>query len=114
MQLASKMRFVAVQFSALLDDDLWLRNARHSNAMAARLAGAVTGLPGVEVAQPVQGNAVFAVVASAVAAKLQETWNFGVWAELPAGRCLVRWMAAFDTGPRDVDAFASDIAGLTG
>jgi threonine aldolase len=114
MQLASKMRFVAVQFSALLEADLWLRNARHANAMAGRLADAVAELPGVEVAQPVQGNAVFAVVASTLAAKLQETWNFGVWAELPAGRSLVRWMAAFDTGPQDVDAFASDIAGLAG
>jgi threonine aldolase len=113
MQLASKMRFVAVQFCALLHDDLWLRNARHANTMAARLAAAVTGLSGVEVAQPVQGNAVFAVVASAVAAKLQETSNFSVW-ELHAERSLVRWMAAFDTGPEDVDTFASDIAELTG
>jgi threonine aldolase len=114
MQLASKMRFVAVQFSALLDADLWLRNSRHANTMAARLADAVADLPGVELAQRVQGNAVFAVVASTVAAKLQETWNFGVWAELPDGRSLVRWMAAFDTEPQDVDAFASDVAGLAG
>ena len=36
MQLSSKMRFVAAQFVALLTDDLWLRSARHANAMAAR------------------------------------------------------------------------------
>ena len=35
MQLASKMRFVSVQLEALLAGDLWLRNARHANAMAA-------------------------------------------------------------------------------
>src|SRR5262249_17419178 len=34
MQLASKMRFLAAQFGALLDGQLWLRNARHANAMA--------------------------------------------------------------------------------
>jgi threonine aldolase len=35
-QLTSKMRFVSAQLIALLDGDLWLRNARHANAMAAR------------------------------------------------------------------------------
>src|SRR5581483_353225 len=34
MQLASKMRFVAAQFEALLSGNLWLQNARHANAMA--------------------------------------------------------------------------------
>ena len=36
-QLPSKMRFVAAQFIALLDDDLWIRLAEHSNAMCERL-----------------------------------------------------------------------------
>ena len=47
MQLASKMRFVSAQLVALLEGDLWLRSARHANAMAARLAAAVRDLPGV-------------------------------------------------------------------
>ncbi len=37
-QLTSKMRFVAAQFGALLQDDLWRENAAHANAMARRLA----------------------------------------------------------------------------
>ena len=37
MQLASKMRFVSAQLLALLDGDMWWRNATHSNAMAQRL-----------------------------------------------------------------------------
>ena len=37
MQLASKMRFVSAQLLALLDGDLYLRNARQANAMATRL-----------------------------------------------------------------------------
>ena len=45
-QLPSKMRFVAAQFNALLDDELWLRSARHANAMAARLHEAVADAPG--------------------------------------------------------------------
>ena len=56
MQLASKMRFVSAQFDALLSGDLWLRNARHANAMAQRLAAAVRDLPGVTVQRPVAGQ----------------------------------------------------------
>ncbi len=59
-QLASKMRFVSAQFEALLTGDLWLRSARHANAMAARLAAAVDGIDGVEITHPVEANAVFA------------------------------------------------------
>jgi len=45
MQLASKMRFVSAQLIALYEDDLWLRNAAHANAMAARLrAGIEAGI----------------------------------------------------------------------
>ena len=44
MQLASKMRFVSAQLIALLDGEMWLRNASHSNAMAQRLrAVSMTG-----------------------------------------------------------------------
>ena len=43
MQLASKMRFLAAQFDALLGGDLWRRNASHANAMARRLAEAISG-----------------------------------------------------------------------
>ena len=60
MQLSSKMRFLAAQFNALLADDLWLRNAAHANAMAARLAAGLADIPGVEVVYPVQADAVFA------------------------------------------------------
>src|SRR5262249_9437702 len=59
MQLHSKMRFVSVQLEALLAKDLWLRNARHANAMAQRLADGVRAVDGVEVLHPVQANAVF-------------------------------------------------------
>ena len=62
MQLASKMRFISAQLVALLTDDLWLRNARHSNAMAARLYDAMTRIDGVTVVRPAQANSVFAIL----------------------------------------------------
>ncbi|MDX2560642.1 low specificity L-threonine aldolase [Streptomyces sp. TX20-6-3] len=102
MQLASKMRFVSVQLEALLAKDLWLRNARHANAMAQRLAAGVRELDGVEILYPVQANAVFARLPQEVTRRLQERFRFYFWDE-SAGD--VRWMCAFDTTEDDVDAF---------
>lgn len=107
MQLASKMRFVSAQFDALLTDELWLRSARHANAMAQRLAGAVRGLPGLAITQPVESNAVFAVLPKPVTERLQKRFRFYTWNEQTGE---VRWMAAFDTTEADIDAFAAAIA----
>jgi threonine aldolase len=106
MQLTSKMRFVSAQLDALLDGDLWLRNASHSNAMAQRLAAAVSSIDGVLVDRPVQANAVFAVLPAQVTQRLQEKHRFYVWDEHTGE---VRWMCSFDTTEDDIDAFAADI-----
>ncbi|WP_347593229.1 low specificity L-threonine aldolase [Acrocarpospora sp. B8E8] len=111
MQLASKMRFVSVQFEALLAGDLWLRNARQANAMARRLAAAVQDIDGVEITRPVQANAVFARLPAAAADRLRERFRFYTWnADLGE----VRWMCAFDLTEADVDAFAAAIAAELG
>jgi threonine aldolase len=105
-QLASKMRYLAAQFEALLHDQLWLRNARQANAMARRLAAGIAEVPGVRLWQPVESNAVFASLDPAHIARLQQDWDFYVW---DAAAHVVRWMTAFDTTEADVDAFAADI-----
>ena len=109
MQLSSKMRFLAAQFIGLLDDDLWLQNARHANAMASRLASGLTDLPGVDVVYPVESDAVFARLARQHVAELQREWTFHVWDETTS---VVRWMTAFDTQERDVDDFLAAIAAV--
>jgi threonine aldolase len=106
MQLGSKMRYLSAQLEALLTDDLWRRNAEHANAMARRLADAVRDLDGVRITQPVEANVVFAVLDPAVTEQLQQDWPFYVWDEHTGE---VRWMAAWDTAPEDVDAFAADV-----
>jgi threonine aldolase len=107
MQLASKMRFIAAQFEALLADELWLRTAAHANEMAERLAEAVRSIDGVTITQRVEANAVFAVLPPAATASLQERWAFYVWDESTGE---VRWMCSWDTTPEDVDEFAADVA----
>ena len=111
MQLASKMRFLAAQIVALLSDDLWRRNAAHANAMAARLATAVDGAPGVTVTDAVQANAVFALLDPVVTTTLQQEFPFYVWNEVTGQ---VRWMTSWATTEADVDAFAARIREVAG
>jgi threonine aldolase len=106
MQLASKMRFLAAQFDALLTDELWLRCAGHANAMAARLADAVEDLPGVTLTQPVQANAVFAVLPKTATATLLDQFPFYMWDEATGE---VRWMCSWDTTEDDVAGFAAAV-----
>lgn len=111
MQLASKMRYLSAQFIALLDDDLWLRNARHANAMSQRLASGVTDLPGVVLQHPVESNAVFASLRPRYVERLQRDWSFHVW-DGPGH--VARWMTAFDTTAGDVDAFVASVREVAG
>jgi threonine aldolase len=106
LQLASKMRFLAAQFDALLTGDLWLRCAGHANAMAARLAGALGEVEGLEITRPVQTNAVFAKLPPGVIANLRREFPFYVWDE-EANE--VRWMCSWDTTEEDVDGFATAV-----
>ena len=110
MQLASKMRFVSAQLLALFEGDLWLRNAAHANAMAARLRTAVEDVPGVEFSQPTQANGVFVRLPEGVADAVRERFFFYDW---DASVREVRWMCSFDTTAQDVDAFAALIRDAT-
>ena len=113
LQLASKMRFVSAQLVALLEGDLWLRNASHSNAMAQRLrrgveAGLADGsIRDVVFTQPTQANGVFATLPDGVADRLREHFRFYDW---DAAKNEVRWMCSFDTSENDIDAFLAAIA----
>jgi threonine aldolase len=106
MQLGSKMRFIAAQFTALLEDKLWLRSAQHANAMADRLAAGLTDVAGVTIRYPVQSNAVFAALSPERIRALQREWNFHTWDEREN---VVRWMTAFDTTEADVDGFLESV-----
>jgi threonine aldolase len=98
--LMSKTRFVSAQLEAYLEDDLWLRNARHANAMARRLGEGLGGLPGVTLRHPVEANEVFPALPEPMIAHLQGLgFQFHRW----EGDC-VRLVTAFNTASADVDA----------
>ena len=106
MQLCSKMRFMAVQFQAYFKNDLWRRNAEHSNRMAQLLYESVKGLPQVKVVYPVQANAVFAQLPRRIWQQLQQQYFFYEWDE---SADIVRWMCSFDTTEEDIAAFAETL-----
>jgi len=103
MQLASKMRFLAVQLETLLTNNLWLHNAQHSNRMAKLLEKEVSEIPQVKVVYKVEANGVFAQIPKHAICKLQERYFFYVWNE---EQSVVRWMCSFDTTEKDVKDFA--------
>jgi len=109
MQLASKMRFISVQFEAYLSSEVCLRNAEHANRMARLLFERVSGIKGITITQPVQANAVFAIIPRKIIRPLQEKYFFYIWNESISE---VRWMTSFDTTPEDLDGFCKFLASL--
>lgn len=106
MQLASKMRYIAVQFEALLTDNLWLRNAKQANAMAKLLASKIKDIHGIEITQPVESNGVFVSMPAELAEQLMQKYFFYPW-NVDKGE--YRWMTSFDMEEQDILDFVDAI-----
>jgi len=102
MQLVSKMRFVSVQFEALLKDDLWKKNAQHANKMAKLLADNLKDILEINIINKVEANTVFAVLPKKIIPILQKEFSFYLW---DPWTLTVRWMTSFDTNESDVVKF---------
>jgi threonine aldolase len=90
-QLASKMRFAAAAWLALLENGLWLANARRANAMAGKLASALSR-GGVKVVFSPEANAVFVQLPARVVATLQgRGWQFYKFIEPDVYRFMCSW-----------------------
>jgi len=96
--LASKMRFVSAQLSAMLKHDLWRTSAAHANGLAARIATAFQEIPGVELAAPVETNMVFARMSVEKAGRLRAGGAiFHDWQPPENGKLVARIATAFAT-----------------
>lgn len=98
-QRLSKMRFLSAQLEAYLTNDVWLRNARHANAMARRLRDAIAGA--VEIVRPVEANIVF------VRCPPPNGFLFGDWPIF--GPDVYRIVMGFSTSEHDVDELAQSL-----
>lgn len=112
-QLFSKSRFIAAQFEAYLQDNLWLDLARHANAMADRLREGFASLDSARLAWPTSSNEVFAILpkasAKAAEAKGARFYDWLVPRDMPEAvgqhEILIRMVTSFATTEEDVDQF---------
>jgi threonine aldolase len=102
--LVSKMRFLSAQLQAYLQDGVWLRNARHANAMAQQLAQGLGSLPGAKLVYPTEANEVFIELPEPVLQALEGA-GFRFYRWLGEGHHLIRLVTAFNTLPADVERF---------
>ncbi|MFG1423355.1 threonine aldolase family protein [Roseixanthobacter liquoris] len=107
----SKSRFLGAQMVAYLEGGLWRETARHANAMAARLAAGLAGVPGVALPVPTQANEVFAILPRPLHDALQAAGaHYYEWPRLASGlapigpdAAFVRLVCSFRTDPAEVD-----------
>jgi len=102
MQLASKMRYISAQYIAYFRDNLWERNASHSNSMAHLLAEKLDSVTGVRITQKVQSNGVFVIIPHDVAEKVMKQYFFYSWNEDISE---YRLMTSWDTTEEDINEF---------
>jgi len=117
--LASKHRFIAAQMEAFLQGDLWLRLARHANAMADALAAGLTAA-GCKPVWPVEANEIFVPLPAAIDGKLKaagasyypwKTESLPGGLSIPRDQTLVRLVTSFQTTKDDVDKFLAIVRG---
>lgn len=103
-QMPSKGRFQAAQLLAMIEDDVWLRNARAANAGAAQLARAAAG----RLLHPVEANEVFVQLRPDEAETLRAQ-GFGFYDWGAAGANEARFVVSWDTPAAAITALASAI-----
>jgi threonine aldolase len=109
MQLHSKMRFISAQFEALLTNDLWKRNAAHTNSLAKLLGSELSKIEGITVTQKIEANGVFAIMPAHIIEPLQKEYPFYVWVEKTNE---VRLMCSWDSTEDEVKRFIEKIKSL--
>jgi len=103
MQLASKMRFIAAQYTAYLTHDLWKECAEHSNSMALELEKRLSLIAGLKITQKVESNGIFVVMPREVAETLRREYFFYPWNEVMSE---YRLMTSWDTSLDEIEHFS--------
>ncbi|MFA6277883.1 MAG: aminotransferase class I/II-fold pyridoxal phosphate-dependent enzyme [Pedobacter sp.] len=81
MQLASKNRFIAIQFAKLFENSLWMEIANYTNQLAKYFENQVKLIAGVQIVYPVQSNVVFLTLPKWLYLNLQVYTSFYYWDE---------------------------------
>lgn len=109
MQLHSKMRFISAQFEALLTNDLWKKNAQHTNTLAQKLGEGLSAIEGIRVTQKIEANGVFAIFPAHIIEPMQKEFPFYVWNDKLNE---VRLMCSWDTTNDEVESLVGKVKAL--
>jgi len=99
--LISKMRFISAQLEAYISNDVWLRNAKHSNNMASLLSKGFENLPDIKLIFPTQSNEVFVKLPNSLVKHLNKK-GYDVNHDELDGKA-ARFVAAWNTDSKDID-----------
>ena len=105
--LLSKMSFVSAQLDAYISNDVWIKNAKHANAMGKKLSQGLKQHKNIKIAYPTDANEVFVKMPKKIIYQLNSegyTINDDEW----DGNA-VRLVTAWNTDPTDVDTFLNYI-----
>jgi len=103
MQLASKMRFIAAQYTAYFTHNLWKECAGHSNSMALELQKRLSLIGGIKITQKVESNGIFVIMPREVAETLRREYFFYPWNEETSE---YRLMTSWDTSLDEIEHFS--------
>lgn len=116
-QDVAKSRFFSATVNSLLEDDLWVRNARHANEMAKRLHSQIKSNSRVQIVLPVETNFIWSVIPEEMNQRLQERFIYYMesndlaidnYRDIPF---FSRWITSWATTEEEVDTFAHVING---
>lgn len=110
-QLASKMRFLAAPWAGLLNNGVWLENARRANERARMLADKLTAVLGVSPVFPREASAVFLRMPEQIVTRLHgRGWHFYKFIEPNIYRLMCSWSVT----EKDIDDFIDDVKSSAG
>ena len=107
-QLLSKMRFISSQLVGYLTGDVWLRNARHANAMAKILSEGLNSFANIKLAYPTQSNEVFVHLPRDVIDYLNSS-GYDINEEELDGKA-VRFVTAWNSEVKDINDLLDTLA----
>jgi threonine aldolase len=91
-QLASKMKFISAQWLALLENNLWKRNATHANNMAKYFEEQISSIKELKIKFPVEANSVFVETSEHILKKLaNQEWLFYNFIGAGGARFVFSW-----------------------
>ena len=108
-QLHSKMRFIAAQYEAMLQDDLFITLGGQANKAARMLFDKTNDIDSLQLGSAPSANSMFPIIAEGPRKQLQEWAHFYDW---DIAKDQVRWMTAWDVTEPEIDAFVAGVRTL--